>query len=265
MSDGQNWRELIDGFAPGEIDQEQAEGRALVERLAEDPRLRESLERTQRLDRRIGRALHDVPVPPGLRARVEQQLALEPALAGAPTNEPQRARGSVWLRRTLVGGAMACLVVALLNLPREEEYNLDRVYADARSFFLAEVESDLGPVNSAEEPAPAGYRPSQYVQWSRGGEVTWRRMEGLFGRRGIAFDLVAADGVRATLYVVKLQKYSDRTNLEQILPFHPPVRPLTTENLATGAWQEGDLAYVLVVAGDERSYRRFMAAAGPLV
>jgi len=265
MPKDQELLEAIDACRPGSADLEQPELRGLAGMLAGDVELRAALERAKRLDQRIGELLRDVPVPMDLRERIERQLVVEPTPVVPASTQGVRSRRQVILRQFIVAGAAACLLAALVNLPQETEYNLEQVYADARGFYLTEAQGAPGPAASlSEEPVPVGYRVSQFIQSARGADVTWRRTKGLFGRQGIAFDLQSADGVRATLYVVKLKKYADRTNLEQILPSHPPVRPLTTENLATGAWQEGDLAYVLVVAGDERSYRRFMAAAGPL-
>ena len=70
--------------------------------------------------------------------------------------------------------------------------------------------------------------------------------------RGVAYKLVHSKGAEAILYAVRLRRSG--------LPLAPLANPQsTTGGRAVGYWQSGAVIYVLVVPGDERSYRRFIS------
>ena len=88
--------------------------------------------------------------------------------------------------------------------------------------------------------------------------VRWRHVAKFLGRAAVAYDLPKIGGGRATLYVVA-------GNIAG-LPANPPQMPgLSTGGKSVAAWQAGDLVYVFVVEGDERTYGDYLdQSRGPL-
>ena len=88
----------------------------------------------------------------------------------------------------------------------------------------------------------------------------WRRVEDFLGHDAIAYDLRAANGDRATLYVISRQWQ---------LPPDPYRQPaLETGGLWATAWQEGDVAYLLVAQGARRHgdpLRLFLRTQSPIL
>jgi hypothetical protein len=84
----------------------------------------------------------------------------------------------------------------------------------------------------------------------------WADVSALVGQAACAYDLSAADGQRATLFVI--------SGGGQIAGSASPFKPgSSTGGLMIGCWQTGELVYVLVVEGDERAYRSLLDEAGP--
>jgi hypothetical protein len=106
----------------------------------------------------------------------------------------------------------------------------------------------------SQQAPPANFPLSTAVVASN--QVRWRKIAGLFGAQGIAYDLAAPGGgprTRATLYVVPVP--STLTGLGAA----PPRRPLaTTAGVAISAWQVKGLLYVLAISGDEKRYQSFI-------
>jgi hypothetical protein len=95
-------------------------------------------------------------------------------------------------------------------------------------------------------------------------QTTWRDVNDLFGRSGVAFDLIGRKGRRATLYVVPLVG-PRRAPVLAVAATQPPQNPYTTGGFASGAWQSNDCLYVLVVAGDADDYRELLKKGATIV
>ena len=78
----------------------------------------------------------------------------------------------------------------------------------------------------------------------------------MVGQSACAYDLTAADGRPAALFVIS----EDGQIAGSALPLKPGS---CTGGLMIGCWQTGELIYVLVVEGDERAYRSLLDDAGP--
>jgi len=257
--------EGIDACRPGSDDLHASDLTFLADELARDPQSRELYDRVQQVDAAVAAAFSDVPVPEGLAARILARLPA-PQAKSAPSDDPQSAsaRTSTALpspvsrrfsRRSLAAAAIGMAVAAgvalvVVNLPSGPEVNQDNVADLAREFYQAERRHPPGlGLLVQQQPAPRGYPLSTSVLVP--GDVRWRRVSGLFGRDGVAYDLPNAGGgqVLATLYVVPIP--STLTGLRNT----PPYPPATTAGVAIGAWQEKQKLFVLVVNGGAGQYQ----------
>src|SRR5206468_10251735 len=81
----------------------------------------------------------------------------------------------------------------------------------------------------------------------------WTDVSGMIDASAVAYDLNTAGGPRAMLFVVR--------NAEIDADTAPPVSPQSsTGGMMIGCWQSQGLVYVLVVEGDERSYKSLLKA-----
>lgn len=217
---------------------------------------------TDSIDDRISAALHDVPVPQGLVARILERLAREDAVTSA-AQETVTAEGATPLpdRRTerfsrrwilvgtggLLATAAMLLVAVWLGTNRREQLSEQFVLNEAILTFNASVERSGYAV--AENAGPGEYPFSQAVLPIRG--TTWRHLDGFLGRRGVVYDLPGPGNARAALYVVEDGMVEQAGTV-------PALRPFTTAGCCASAWREGRLLYVLVVQGDSATYRAYL-------
>ena len=212
-----------------------------------DPDLVELRRRIQGTDDVIAAVMQDVPIPDGLAERLIERLE---------ASRPQPRRIS---RRWAVAGgsllavAAGLLVAALIGIGRATPYDESIVLAEAIEFFNNEPEAK-GLLLSENRP-PTSYPFSRDVLQVSG--ISWRKIDGFLGRKGIAYDLPGQGGSFATLYVVN-------SKLSCLSGVPPRNARGNTGGVLTSAWQDGDLLYVLVVRGDRRSYRSFLAPLGPV-
>ncbi len=87
-----------------------------------------------------------------------------------------------------------------------------------------------------------------------GEAIGWQRIGKIGGVRGVAYKLSHAAAGTARLFVVPLARGG--------LPTSPPTGPQSaTGGKSIGYWKTNGLVYVLVVDGDDRSYRTFVSTA----
>jgi hypothetical protein len=277
--------EAIEACRPAHDDMAEAELAWLAQEVADDPACKAAYRQIQRLDRRIGEAFADVEVPRGLEGRLLETLATAEAQRTAEAPPQDSSASEPWVaapgklaavrpvpvaspaakrrisRRWAVAGALAATAAAGLliavgwQLSRPVDYSAADLHALAIEHFTNQ-QHEPGHLLSEVRP-PADYPPSPEVHVSP--RSRWRRVEGLFGHRAVAYDLFVGRGRRATLYVV-------RSGVNDELPGAPPSRPaLRTGGCSTAAWAEGPRLYVLVVAGDRAAYQRLLnLPRGPL-
>jgi hypothetical protein len=258
----------LDARRPSSLDDELPEMAALAERLKNDEQAQSLAERFSRLDARIGAAMHQAPIPAGLQQRLLERLARQPLADqedsqedstadeaidpdGPTTIAPPPARRS---RRTflLTVGALAAVaasvaIAVLLHQP-VEPISADRLVQSAIDYF---VENDSAPVEGEPlDEAPADF-PAPRDKVNVPPTARWRTLGALLGDgQMIAYDLTteARHRFRATLYVLRIET----ADLPTTIPSFPA---LETRGVAASAWQEGPLAYVLVVRGGRNEYR----------
>lgn len=133
-----------------------------------------------------------------------------------------------------------------------------QVQEAALQFALSESEEmfDSGEVWQGQERSGL-WTVSRAIRVS--GPIRVRKIQGLLGREGLAYDLENRAGTRATLYVVPVQQ-AGAVRVDEAVPAEPPRYEQTarTGGYCAAAWQEKGLLYMLVVYRDSRrSYYQF--------
>jgi len=241
-------------------------------------------------DRRLTTALHDVPTPPGLRERLLAAMVAAPAadVSSGPTPSasespfgPAPAAESAPLvlgstafesppfespalspltpafgsaaarhrrlgRRALIAGAVAAS--ALVGVAGWWSW---RPANDSRTEITTLAAGWPGRLSNAWQPlsdAPNGFAAQGLRSAPRG----WQWASKIVGRTAVAFD-VSRPRLRAALFAIRMAAPQ--------LPVGAPAAPqLTTGGQAIGAWRSAAFVYVLVVDGDERSYRELIGS-----
>ena len=206
--------------------------------------------------------MEDIDVPEGLQARILDRLrsavpsaseafivAGQPPLAAEPSVRlaPSPESVSRWSRRQWLAGfatiAACVLVAAFLSiwLPSAGDVPLEEVAEGwSRQLAASWQQTEQAPrefaLPSAITAAPVGW------QWLA-----------KHAAHGVAYQLQDRAGTTAVLYVVRLSRAG--------LPLAPPSSPQSnTAGKAVGYWRSGEMVFVLVVPGDERSYRAFVSS-----
>jgi hypothetical protein len=271
-------REGIEACRPGSDDLHSTELSDVARQVERDPDARAFYDRVQKSDAAIAGAMERVSVPQGLCERLLGALdtseqacdrslarAVDGAVASASAahapaadapevaaDKPSIAGDSPWSRRRWLGACSAIaatiLVAAVLStwLATSAPVALEDV---ADSWF-----EQLTPQWQEIARAPRGFAvPAAVLATPTSWQWIARQSE-----PGVAYQLQSPSGHKAMLYVVRMSRPE--------LPGGPPTRPQSaTGGRAVGYWRSGQSVYVLVVPGDERSYREFInPAAAPL-
>jgi hypothetical protein len=197
----------------------------------------DELARSQRFDQAVAAALHDVPVPDGLEAKLlaavaDAQAADRPSLAAAPR------RGSRWkaivrLRRTwLIATAAATLVAAALGgfyWTRSQQIIEQEQIASALGGWQRAVSSSHseGRLPSDFVLPPLPVKPVRYVPFKT--DEGWS---------AVAVDCTTSSGSPATLFIVR--------PTAGFRVAASPVARLAGPGKKVAAWRKGHLLYVLV-------------------
>jgi|GEM_PF-1887169 len=171
-------------------------------------------------------------------------------------------------RRWLLAGGLAAAAAGVLLffwLPESPQpLSLAQIQTEALRFAMAEPEELFGSGQQwGGQPGqgPLGFSRAVWVPgYPRAGAlIRFRKVAGLLGRQGLAYDLRSAEGIYATLYVVPLCQ-AGAVPVEEGLPAEPPRYEQTarTGGYCAAAWQENGCLYMLVVHGDSaRAYYHF--------
>jgi hypothetical protein len=277
--------EAMESCRPGSDDLLDPALAPLADVLALDPELAERFARQQRADAAVAAACRDVPVPdrlaerllerlagaraegarapgavlacrlPGVLSAVEAPAADKMPAAGSRADRPERRLSRRWLAlaAAALGTAAALLAAVWVESRHAAACTPSAVLEQATEFFRGE--SPAAGSRLAEVAPPAAYPISRDVL--RTPQLRWRPIRGLLGCSGVAYDLSAPGGSRATLYVI--------CRAVPRLPTQPPRQPWPTTAGCTAAWQDGGLLYVLVVEGGPEVYQSHLRPpSGPL-
>ena len=240
-------RELIDACRPGQHDPQRAELAADLAPLAREverqPEVAEALQRSERFDRNVRSALDDVPLPAGLAERLLAKC--EAAVVTPVVPEVITAAGAKSSRRRFLAQLSIAASLLILSLAAFPAYTFlshrQPVLTEELAHTAVTWFDNCGPGASwskvdativAQYPLDPGlrYRPLSYRQ---------------VNPNTVAYNL-STGGKRAILFV------------------HLPSRPHPTLNkfpygalpasggISLGAWQRGDVVYVIGVTGSER-------------
>lgn len=273
--DAQRLRELLEARFPAAAGWEGAglsadETQQLEAAAAEDPALAAELARIEAWDLELDQAFQDLPIPANLADRLLVAVQAPAPLAetvsaatlsSAPesaativvaaqqpltTARPRR----VWLA---VAGGLALVTVVAVGLqflpPLSQTIIAESLLAEARTLVQGLDEeawqSDLQSSQLSDHPTATGAllaRPQR-----------WQHLNSSLDRQTIVYDLVGAGRKRAMLLVMR------SPGAQSTLASFPARTPeSTTEGFSLGAWQQGDLVYVLVVEGSSARFGSFI-------
>jgi hypothetical protein len=255
-------RQRMDGCRIGSDDLSLPEMSELSAALRNDAALREEWESRQRSERLIAAAMDELPVPAGLADRIlaaaaacdghrlvekiEQAVTTTGDANAAAEVEPAKRHVLLARRQWSWIGGVALLLVAAVII--QQTYfapptcvTKEQLVASAQVWFDAAVNRP-GDGQSGEAPLPF---PRSALSLA---PQTWRKMPTAEERSLVAFDLTKLQmGGRIFLFAAKTNKRYEVASV-------PYTRLSATGGLEIGAWQQGDLLYVVVI--DQRSGRR---------
>lgn len=261
---------------------------SLEAQLAADAGAARLYARVQSLDRRLESAIAEVPLPDGLLARLQARLAAEASPPGSvapatplrvlpettsaepgaiPTVAEQtgtRRSSHHWRASAAAAIVLIAAGLALSYWGQRKPFDREALDLAVRQFYQNEQVAPGSTFLLADRVPPEQFPVAASVRAALGPHSSWRAVRGFLGRSGVAYELVSPDGQQATLYVVRLKGMLNDPPLEPLLGSQPPARPSFTDGLLTAAWRESGVAYVLVVKGAERDYRRFVRPATPV-
>jgi hypothetical protein len=223
---------------------------SLCDELTQSSQGRPLLENHQRFERAMHVAMHDIPVPQDLLARV---IAVVEAQNASPVgNSNTLAVGErplsrrTWLMASAAATVAVAASLAIVLWPREhilDEADLQEGHAwhaaVADQSWRPMANSDL---NEHQLPRQLRYTPTRYRDASQA-----------VGRDATAYDLTSPSGTKATLFVIEQEEPLD-------IPYAAPQRPQhSTWGYSIAYWQDSSHIYVVVVESDHpNDYRRLI-------
>lgn len=244
-------QEAIDACRPGSLDHTLPELAGLADRLACDPAAQRRYEAVQAFDRALGAALEDVPVPAGLEERllaaVTANVPTEQDEAGEMVSLPPRrtrrwADAAEWVVPLALLVVFAGLIGGVYLASRPEVLSTEQLVE--RSFQWQD-ELARHEWNERIRSAPR----EEFPLSSQVALAPWRWQQ-LSTSRG---ELVAYyEGPPGTLLFVSRSKtkISGLSSSPKLLQ--------STGGWSVGAWQSGDLTYVLLVEGNKQRYESYL-------
>jgi hypothetical protein len=215
------------------------------------------------LDARLARAASEVDIPADLRERILGRLAEQEVGVrgqGLGVGEAEAGEADVprsWRRRWVypfaaVAAGLVVLVGGYAFWPRHTALTYNSLLARSSEWFeqlrANSAWQPLAPHEAIRDfPLAAAIRPRPWH---------WADVSLLVGQSACAYDLTAPGGARATLFVIA----DDGQIAGSLLPLKPDS---STGGLMIGCWQTGELVYVLVVEGNEWTYRNLLDDSGP--
>jgi len=260
-------RQLMDACRAGSDDLSLPEMADLATALREDAVLRSEWERGQRTDRILGGAMHDVSAPAGLAERIlaaaaartterlagasQQAIAAEAdadaKVASAPSSQPGRTlnRRHFWQ----VAGTIAAVLVAAVGLwqfvfKSPQKVTKAQLESSALAWFDAAI-AQSGSARPATDASAVPF-PRQAVKLPL---RSWWPVKKVDERSLVVFDLTDPR------YSGRVFLFAARTSKQYEVASVPFTRLNASRGLEIGAWQQGDVIYVLVLDSQDHRLR----------
>ncbi|MBN2296229.1 MAG: hypothetical protein JXM70_27615 [Pirellulales bacterium] len=281
----ENFNQNDDSIRPDPTDSESMDPERIIEaieacRPGSDDAVNESLAfiadhadfvelrcRIEQIDTKIKKVFQDVPVPDGLESRILAALTDAHQAEKSPTAEkpipadtgPKKTRQyrRWYLGASVVFVAASLLVALFLHMtaaPPLDEWSLIGKAMD--DFALTMNGSPLGnqwPTDVEE------FQPSPELKLSECKSIHWKKLNNFLKTKGVVYSFTTRDNTQARLYV--LEALGTIATLDSI----PPQTPQdNTGGVQAAAWQTGDRLYVLVVRGNQDTYRGLLIPPGTL-
>jgi hypothetical protein len=256
--------ESLDACRPGSDDLAHPELTEARAELEKDAALRKQFARIEQFDRGVAAAMHDVPLPEGLRERLLAKLADDVASVtspevvsvdapGIPPSVAPRRRFLMATAGALALAACAMIAVAIRWNDGGEDWRPGPVAGIAAQSF-DDYASRFEGAKTGEAPS---YPLSQHVVHDR--RPARIDVRDLAGCSGVAYRVQSRQRVPGVLFVL-----NPRSKL-QGFPARPPGSPqANTGGHISACWREGNRLYILAYAGAAKDYRGFLSPTGPV-
>ena len=251
-------REAIDACRAGSSDLTEPEFAELAQHVASDDQVRHAYGASQVFDAALRESLESVAAPAGLADRL---LLATRSLDKAETDDavgtvmlPAPRRSSSWSQAfelvaptvviLAVAAAMFAVVFHSLNPPMSSQQLVDRSFEWKEQ--LDHEKWNEGLKGAPREEFPLGSR-AVIAPWR------WQRVS----TGGAEMVVYSGGPPQVLLFVVRSQtKVTGLSNSPMLLS--------STGGWSVGAWQSGDLTYVLVVEGDRRKFESHLKSHTPV-
>jgi len=267
--DSRPLHELLDACRPGSDDLAQPEMAKARAELETNATARRHAARVEQFDRHVAAALHDVPLPEGLRERLLAKLAANatPAEVSAKVDSVIGVGGEAIPSAHAAGGrrrrfvlatmgalaALAACALIAVSLSSGDAHWGPVTVAEAAAPTLEEYVLRIKAPNAGELPA---YPLSQFVLAGR--QPPRFKVGNIAGCSGVAYRLQSRQGVPGVLFVLK-----PWASLEGF-PSRPATPQVDTAGRIAVSWAEQGRLYVLVFNGTTKDYPGFLRQSGPI-
>lgn len=255
MMDAEKVYDALEGYRPGQLETPGVADQAIRDQLLEDDVLQAQFKKSQALDQQLTEVFADVPVPAGLRERLQEAIAQAVAYQGLPIDEccdttgpaedqqsdpvivevTEERRFSQSLR-WLALAASLLIVAAVWRQFQPAEPVSPELLAGQATTWTERVMAASHDWNSDLRQSPSTHPIDSYVLPKA---QRWSRLKTNIDPRAVVYDLSSLKTDRLLLFVFRSrQSYQvPQVALQELMG---------TGALTVGAWQQGDLLYVMV-------------------
>ncbi len=245
--------DVIEGCHPGQLEAGNSDDVAMHEQVQADAVLQLQLEKSQVLDQHLADVFTDVPVQAGLQEQLHQAIDSAVAIQAMVPNEcfqseqrestgepvaNQASKPSVG-GQVLRWGALAATLLIAVSIWRQfgpaDPLSADLLVAQASS-WTGQVLAAGRTWNPGVENVPRTYPMDTHVMPP---VQRWTRLKTSIDPRAVVYDLSSTKAGKLLLFVVRSgESYQlPQVALQELAGSGP---------LTVGAWQHGDLLYVMV-------------------